>query len=527
MINSTRTAQVFGYKAESLSRGSHKLVVAICDYCGKEFTPIFKNYNISRSRFAGIGLEKDCCKPCGPYKTKEADEIKGITLSKRAATESKMRASCIKKYGVDHISKTSEFVERVAATWAKKSKEELKERQKKTISTMKERYGDEYWKDGAEKRKKTNLERYGVEDVSSTPEIVNKREKTMIERYGVRNFSFSPMSRPRINATWKEKHGTEEIFANKEFQQKIQDSNIEKYGTAYPTPKFGKVESEVRDWLKSETGYEFLSNTSVLGRHEIDMYSPELKIGIEYCGLYWHSQNPEIGGGKTDKNYHYNKWKNCCDAGVRLITIFEDEWLSRQDQVKGYLQSVIGSNKERIFARNCSVRMINKSAGCRFISAHHIQGSNSLGKYFAGIFNSDELVGVMSFGRHPRKNDTLVLDRLCFKSGVSVIGGASRLFKYLVHNTNSTTIISWSDNRWSSGNVYEKMGFTCEERLGADYSYVVRNARPPQRVSKQSQKKSSTGCPDDTTEKEWCEAHKLYRIWDCGKIKWVWQAKNI
>ena len=39
--------------------------------------------------------------------------------------------------------------------------------------------------------------------------------------------------------------------------------------------------------------------------------------------------------------------------------------------------------------------------------------------------------------------------------------------------------------------------------------------------SKQSQKKSSTGCPQGMIEREWCKQRDLYRIWDCGKKRWV------
>ena len=80
-------------------------------------------------------------------------------------------------------------------------------------------------------------------------------------------------------------------------------------------------------------------------------------------------------------------------------------------------------------------------------------------------------------------------------------------------------LISWSDNRWSQGRVYEKMGFTLDSELPQDYSYV-NVKRPIERLSKQSQKKSNTNCPEGMTEKEWAEERGLARIWDCGKKRW-------
>jgi hypothetical protein len=44
---------------------------------------------------------------------------------------------------------------------------------------------------------------------------------------------------------------------------------------------------------------------------------------------------------------------------------------------------------------------------------------------------------------------------------------------------------------------------------------------PKERISKQSQMKCNTGCPKDISEKEWALQNGLSRIWDCGKVRWV------
>jgi hypothetical protein len=80
-------------------------------------------------------------------------------------------------------------------------------------------------------------------------------------------------------------------------------------------------------------------------------------------------------------------------------------------------------------------------------------------------------------------------------------------------------IVSWSDNRWSEGKVYEALGFYLEEELGPDYSYV----KDRQRISKQScQKKHlfKKGAVGDT-ELEMAKSLGYSRIWDCGKKRWV------
>jgi hypothetical protein len=67
---------------------------------------------------------------------------------------------------------------------------------------------------------------------------------------------------------------------------------------------------------------------NIINPFEIDIYLPELKIGIEYNGLFYHSESR----GKH-KTYHLDKTKLAESKGVKLIHIFEDEWLYKQDIV--------------------------------------------------------------------------------------------------------------------------------------------------------------------------------------------------
>jgi hypothetical protein len=283
---------------------------------------------------------------------------------------------------------------------------------------------------------------------------------------------------------------------------------------------YGATQKQIQDWIKQETGLEFESNNrTILDGKEIDLYNDALKVGIEYCGLYWHSER-----NIKNNNYHFDKYKACKDKGIHLITMYEDEWVQKQEQVKGVLLSILHKNSRKIYGRKCTTKMIDKTVGNAFYAKYHIQGKASLSVYFAGLYYGDELVGVMSFGRHHRDTTKYTLDRLCFKRDVSIAGGSDKLFKYLVRETGMTELISWSDSRWRTGKVYEKLGFIKDCEMDPDYSYVD-NTKPSSRLSKQSQKKGNTNCPKGLTEKEWCIQRGLYRIWDCGKIRWTWKKQ--
>jgi len=67
-------------------------------------------------------------------------------------------------------------------------------------------------------------------------------------------------------------------------------------------------------------------NVAVLGgRHHVDIFLPALKLGIEFHGLYWHSDK----FGK--EGLHIKKHKLALKAGIRLLQIFEDDWTYRRE----------------------------------------------------------------------------------------------------------------------------------------------------------------------------------------------------
>lgn len=65
----------------------------------------------------------------------------------------------------------------------------------------------------------------------------------------------------------------------------------------------------------------------VLNPLEIDIYCPELKLGIEYNGDYWHSSQYK------EKNYHKHKSTEAFKKGVFLYHIFEFQYKEGDDYI--------------------------------------------------------------------------------------------------------------------------------------------------------------------------------------------------
>jgi hypothetical protein len=249
---------------------------------------------------------------------------------------------------------------------------------------------------------------------------------------------------------------------------------------------------------------------------EIDIYSPEMKIGIEYCGLYHHGERAE-----KFRDYHKNKLHMATQEGVQLLTVFSNEWLDRKEQVKGFIRSKFNKNERTIYARKTEIKELSTEIARDFLDSYHIQGSTRIQVSF-GLFCAEELVAVVTGAEHHRVNGQFTLNRLCFKSNVSVVGGASKLNKALctwAKNRGYDKLVTWSDNRWSIGGVYSAMGYIKEEELGPDYFY---NDKGQVRSKQSCQKKHllERGAKGNT-EHEMALSLGYDRIWDCGKIRWI------
>jgi hypothetical protein len=287
-----------------------------------------------------------------------------------------------------------------------------------------------------------------------------------------------------------------------------EEDNLKKYDN-YDKDKF-------LNWVISKTKFETIEE--FLASYNVSFTNENLIITKDIAICF-------VNIIKT--NQDNNEQRNKMMVDKHTVVIFSDEWTTRNKQVKNFLKSLLHINKQKIDARKCDVKIIDNDLGRNFCEEYHIQGSNNLAYQFFGLYHAEELVGVLSLGRHTRQRDDLVLDRLCFKDDVTVRGGASKLFKYAAiwaKNKNHNKIISFSDKRWSKGVVYEKLEFVKEATLYPDYSYVS-SAHPHFRLTKQSQKKKTVNCPESMTEKEYARSKGLKLIYDCGKDRWVYNIK--
>ena len=283
----------------------------------------------------------------------------------------------------------------------------------------------------------------------------------------------------------------------------------------------GKPEDEIVS-LFSEIEHQ-QHNREILNGMEIDIFIPPLKLGIEYNGLRWHSE--EFG---KDHRYHLNKLNKCNEQGIKLIQIFEDEWINHREICESKLKQICGLNTNpKIYARKCEIREISdKTEAYEFLDKNHIQGRTGF-TVGLGAYYNNELVGVMTFKKD--KEGYWDLNRFATDINYQCIGIGGKLFKYFTRNYPFIEIKSFADRRWTTdtdNNLYTKLGFEFDSYVPPTYWYykdgeIVRHHKFGFR--KQILHKRH-GLPLDLKESEMAERLGYARIWDCGLIKYVYKV---
>jgi hypothetical protein len=455
------------------------------------------------------------------------------TSNKSQIKKDKVKKTILSKYGVESYTQTEDFKNKSKKHWIEKygvdnpSKSTVIKNKK--IETCKNNY-DVSWPQQSKKiRDKsitTNLSKYGVENPMMSHIIKNKTSKSRLKIEYKRFFDNQTLSSKIIPLfTVDEYDGIDKSYSflckrcNLKFEDIIRGGKIPRCYNCYPNTNISVGETELADYIENELGVSIIKNDrTILGGVELDIYIPDKKIAIEYNGIYFHS---EISGGKS-KNYHLNKTNKCKDIGIRLIHIFEDEWLENEDLVRGKLRHILGKNDDKVYARECSIIEISTSEASEFLEKNHIQGNTSSAVKI-GIFYKLDLIGVMTFSKRKIFNTDDIWELVRFSTSMQIVGGFSKMLKFFEINYNPKNLITYSLRRWSDddNNVYIKNGFMKGDIIYPGFHYV-KSGKRYNRINFQKHKLKDKLEIFDYNLTEWqnMQLNGYDRLWDCGSIKY-------
>lgn len=370
--------------------------------------------------------------------------------------------------------------------------------------------------DVQERLAQENLDKYGVRSIK---QLNSSRTLEQIQMYDTRE---------RLIKTIEETHNmiadrpTISEIANK---IGIDSPSVLRYIRKYSLEEMVRIgihrsiyEAEIQELFPTK----HISDRSVLGGKELDLYYPESKAAIEINGNYWHCEL------QKDSKYHQRKTIDSAKKGIQLFHVYEYEWLDpiKKKKIIDILGRKINESKSiRIYARNCLVKEIQAPESNEFLDKYHLQGGAS-SEIKLGMFKDNELIGVMTFGK-PRFNREYQYEiiRLAWKTEVTVIGGAEKIFEYFKRKYTPKSVLTYVDIGKFTGNIYTKLGFKFNGFTDPNYKWVnIVNNEVLTRYQTQKHLLIEKGLGKfGDTEVEIMQNLVFYRIYDSGNLRLTWE----
>lgn len=480
------------------------------------------------------GYRKYCSVKCGRNDSDVKDKIKKKML---------------KIYGVEHPLYSKEIRNKIKQTNLKlygcENPQQNKLVRKRTEETNLELYGNKniFQSEKIKKKiKQTISDKYNVENISQLSEVKKKKIITSNKNYGVDYYTQTEeyklnqlnkfiMKFNDLNITI---HDLDKQILKITNHCKIHNEFLIKKDTLYNRYIIGKQKFLCTNCLPVENTHKsnihleiktFLDNNNInyienerfeIAPYEIDFYIPNVRLGIEINGSYYHSDLFK------DKNYHQNKTLLAKMKNILIFHLWDFDYYSNTELIISMLSNKIQICQNKIFARKTKLVEINDKITKEFLDANHLQ-KWCVSKYRYGLYYNNELISVMTFGSL-RKNvnkknekDSFELLRFCTKKNYLVIGGAQKLLNFFENKIKPKIIISYSNNDISDGNLYKTLGFN-EIKITKPSYWWIKNMIKFNRFSFRKDKLVKMGYDNHKTEDIIMRENNYLKVYNSGNV---------
>lgn len=206
----------------------------------------------------------------------------------------------------------------------------------------------------------------------------------------------------------------------------------------------------------------------------------------------------------------------CKKLGIHLIHIFEDDWINKRDIIKAIISNFINNSiNKKIYARKCEIREISDQTLINnFLASNHLLGRTTFISYCVGLYYNDELVSLITMHLLKKTEHKWELNRYAIKNGITIIGGAERLFKHIIQTIDYSSIITYNDNSIFRGLVYKRLGFQYVRTNAPNYMFIQGDCL--ERFPKQVIRKWNVGY-----SREMEKQLGLYRVYNTGNDVYI------
>lgn len=231
-----------------------------------------------------------------------------------------------------------------------------------------------------------------------------------------------------------------------------------------------ELKSIIKEFLPD---IEPVKSRQLNGHREIDMFYVDKFFGIEYNGSAFHA-NVNGAFREVDKYLHRDKFIDAKMLGIHLVTIFDVDWLTNSGRIIKHIKGCLVSPSNIIDADICELVELDEEVSKSFCNSNYIYGYYDYIDYSFGLFYNDELISVMCF-RKMATNRQCELCIYCTKEDYIVNGGYDRIHKHFEDEYYPTSIVSYSNNDYFSGNVQESLGYKEVCQIEPTYYWFLNN----------------------------------------------------
>ena len=234
----------------------------------------------------------------------------------------KTKKTNIERYGVENPFQSNEIKEKIK-------------------NTNKERYGTENPSqnlDIKEKKKQTSLKNYGTENPFQSPKIKEKIKNTNKERYGVEFPSQSPKIKEKYKQTNIERYGVEFPAQNPEIQEKTQKTNIERYGTEHPSQS-DEIKEKYKQTNMERYGVEYTVQKHILNFDNLNEeyirlnFIKDNMFLFEDAILYFNTSESKINKLKLEYNITESNLSTKPKLEDKLNILFDNVFITNTKSI--------------------------------------------------------------------------------------------------------------------------------------------------------------------------------------------------
>lgn len=518
---------------------------ATCVVCGKVF-------EIPVARLSASDKAACCSRKCSAALRKGTCQSKygGNAPAASETVRAKMQDTNMQRFGVPFAAQSPEVMER-------------------SRETSRSRYGVDYFLQTKEAQEALNAaceRKFNCSWPSQAAEVKSKCKQTSMIRYGVEYPMQAKSIKHHMLRTRMGKDVSEFLKFRENPAQYIEELQLDHKPTIYELSqlldiatctvgqtlhdagcidlvklKVSVMEQEVVDAIHEidPTIQIDMHRRDLIPPKELDIYLPEFKVAIECNPTATHNSTINVfddSPSEISKWYHRDKSLECSNKGIFLFHIFGPEWKLKQGVIISMLRNLVKHNTDKLYARKCQVVEVSASDCRKFLEANHRQGVvNSPVRL--GLTYESNLVAVMTFSklRHGLKassDDSTYweLVRFCSLQGLTVVGGAAKLFSRFLKTHPNCSVRSFSDIAHTQGNIYEKLGFK-QIRI-SDPNYIWVDIVTDMYYTRyQTQKHELPKLFDEEidpslTEHDIMVQHGFVQVFDCGNIVWEYSPNR-